>query len=205
MTCHICKALRNLLEAPPKLRNLCRKYCRTCGTRQAPESAPGPARTAPRSLLWLKTMSFAAGEKPCFPAWLGVFALIFQQSSPPGCRYQLTPCCNALLLHIYVGFLLTKLCWLCLRAQVPHHVFLSPSNPFTAKYVSKNGIWEPVPGLQDKSIQIGSYLDICYLRLYFWFVSLALSLSPSGLRDSSQTHSCSGKTSDFEDLLESQD
>ena len=115
MTCHICKALRNLLEAPPKLRNLCRKYCRTCGTRQAPESAPGPARTAPRSLLWLKTMSFAAGEKPCFPAWLGVFALIFQQSSPPGCRYQLTPCCNALLLHIYVGFLLTKLCWLCLR------------------------------------------------------------------------------------------
>ncbi|CAK9095085.1 unnamed protein product [Durusdinium trenchii] len=29
-------------------------------------------------------------------------------------------------------------------ANVPHHVFLSPSNPFTAKYVSKNGIWEPV-------------------------------------------------------------
>eukprot|EP00434_Breviolum_minutum_P032981 symbB.v1.2.029177.t1/scaffold3166.1/size62104/4 len=29
-------------------------------------------------------------------------------------------------------------------ANVPHHVFLSPANPFTAKYVAKSGIWEPV-------------------------------------------------------------
>lgn len=28
--------------------------------------------------------------------------------------------------------------------NVPHHVFLNPGNPFTAKYVTKNGIWEPV-------------------------------------------------------------
>ena len=31
--------------------------------------------------------------------------------------------------------------------HVKHHVFLSPSNPFTAKYVSKNGIWQPVQEL----------------------------------------------------------
>jgi hypothetical protein len=33
--------------------------------------------------------------------------------------------------------------------KVPHHVFLNPGNPFTAKYVTKNGIWEPATGLQE--------------------------------------------------------
>ena len=35
-----------------------------------------------------------------------------------------------------------------LTSKVPHHVFLNPGNPFTAKYIAKNGIWEPATGLQ---------------------------------------------------------
>ena len=55
------------------------------------------------------------------------------------------------------------LLWLsALHAEVAHHVFLSPANPFTANYVPKGGMWAPAPW-QHGHVQKSAKLDAHHL------------------------------------------